>query len=132
MTARLFGTYVGSNVSWKCITNQPTKGYASFAFYDNHGDVYIPGASTLPFYSRQWNVSGSWATNSGQNYLPNAFILVYNVEAYKQYLDTLSEDDFYWLLYNYAFLLAECNIKKEKHQTTGVTDWSDNDDYHGE
>lgn len=132
MTARLFGTYVGSNVSWKCITNQPTKGYASFSFYDNHGDVYIPGSSTLPYYSRQWNVSGSWATNSGQNYLPNAFILVYNVEVFKQYLDTLSEDDFYWLLYNYAFLLAECNIKKEKHQTTGVTDWSDNDDYHGE
>ena len=60
------------------------------------------------------------------------YILVYNVEAFKSYLDSLTADQVAGLIGSGYFVLAACNIKKEKHQTAGVTDWSDNDDYHYE
>lgn len=128
---KMIGCYVPeSGISWKIASNSPTQGYASFE-WSPQGNVYIPTwIYALPATcGRGWTTSNTWG--EAKFYMrANNIILVYNVEAFKTYLRTLSENDLSAML-DHPFILAECNIKKEKHQTSGMTDWSDNDDYSG-
>lgn len=113
MQARLYGFYVGDNVSFKCVSNQPTRGFASFSMTDIIGSDIGQGAEYL--YSHGWIATGGWGENyGGQASFPTTYILVYNVSAFKNYLNTMTADDLQSFLVNHLFALAECNVYKEK------------------
>ena len=120
----MYGAYV-DRASFKCVQNYPRQGYAVFEIGLTTGTIYKNQ------YAKYHGLSATqFNGNAGSNNLAN-FILVYNVDAFKTYLEGLDAATCLSLINSY-FALAECNIKKEKHQTAGTTDWSDNDDYHGE
>ena len=130
-TFQLWGAYI-ENASFQCKGNYPRQGYAVFNSYN------LPAHGTYQD-SREWHgraVSADGVTfgsSMGNRISTNAaqYVLVYNVEAFKTYLSGLDATNVNNLA-NSWFVLAECNIKKEKAPVQGVTDWSDNDDYHGE
>ena len=129
---RAWGAYMGSTGALRCRGNYPTKGYIDFDF-NRTGDITMyNGGGNYTGWSRGINATtGAWYTDWDYNhYYIDVLRLVYNVEAYEQYLRDLGQNTINPTQIHY--ILAECNIKKEKHQTSGVTDWSDNDDYHGE
>ena len=110
---KIWGCYAGSSTFFKCITNIPQHGYASFSFSDRTGEVEV---GINDWYSHAYNsITGSWDTNEGgQLPLPNSFILVYNVNAFKAYLNTLSSLEVQNLIVDHLFVLAECNISRSK------------------
>ena len=110
---KLWGCYAGSSTSFKCITNIPQQGYASFSFADRTGEVEV---GINDWYSHAYNsTTGTWVTNDGgQLPLPNSFILVYNVNAFKIYLNTMDAVSLNQFLANHLFVLAECNIARSK------------------
>ena len=128
---RAWGAYMGATGALRCRGNYPTKGYIDFDF-NRTGDITMyNGGGNYTGWSRGINATtGAWYTDWDYNhYYIDVLRLVYNVEAYEQYLRDLGQNTINPTQIHY--ILAECNIKKEKHQT-GVTDWSDNNDYHGE
>ena len=130
-TFQLWGAYI-DQASFQCKANYPTQGYAVFDSYN------LPATGTYQdcreWFGRAVNADGvTYTSSAGNRISTNAsrYILVYNVEAFKTYLSGLDATNVNNLASSW-FVLAECNIKKEKTPTQGVTDWSDNDDYHGE
>jgi len=110
----IFGVYAPeTGIAWKCVTNRPASGYAVFSFDTNTTGIFIPGASQFPFKGRSWDPNGYWGGAYGAGYIPGNFILVYNVEAYKEYLNTLSNGEYRAMIDNYAYLLAECNVPED-------------------
>jgi len=107
----IFGVYVPeTGAAWKCVSNSPNNGYAVFSFNTSTTGIYIPGGSQFPFKGRSWEPGGYWGSGYGSAYIPGNFILVYNVDEYKAYLNTLSDGEYRAMIDNYAYLLAECNI----------------------
>ena len=112
-TLQLWGAYI-KNASFQCKGNYPRQGYAVFNSYN------LPAQGTY-YDSREWhghnvNSDGTIATGSMGNRIgANAaqFVLVYNVEAFKNYLSGLDATNAEALA-NSWFVLAECNVKKEK------------------
>lgn len=131
---RVWGAYMGRTGALRCTSNQPTLGYIDFDLHGT-GDISMIGnGARYTCISRGINENtGAWYTDwAYESYAVERLRLVYNVEVYKAYLDRLEREQSYSTNMNGTmYILAECNIKKEKHQTSGVTDWSDNDDYHG-
>ena len=125
------GVYMPSGVTFQIQGNYPTQGYATFTFQSREGTLYVPDTGNgYNWEEVTYNAtSGEFESHRRNRRYP--YILVYNVDAFKTYLEGLSASTLFDLLNHTLFALAECNIKKEKHPTS-VTDWSDNDDYHGE
>ena len=118
----MYGAYI-NRTAFRCIHNYPRQGYAVFEISGATGTIY------LTRYARYHGMSSDGFNGNAGSNNPTSFILVYNVAAFKTYLQGLDSSTCLSIVSSY-FALAECNIKKEKHQTTGTTDWSDNDDYH--
>lgn len=111
----LYGAYVGNNVSFKCLSNQPSRGFASFSFSDRIGSDI--GVGTSKWYSRAWEYSGSWATDisdAGHQAFGQNFILVYDVNGFKTYLNSMTTQEINDFLVSHMFVLAECNISTKK------------------
>ena len=108
-----WGMYAGSNVSFRCVSNQPTNGLASFSFQGITGDTGY-GLEGY-WYSHQWNANGTWATGyyAGKERLPQNFILVYNTKVFLEYFARQSITEQNRLL-NQMYLMAECNVDKSK------------------
>lgn len=126
----LWGVYMPSNVQFKIKENHPIQGYSVFDVRDKQGNIYYPTTSSNYNWYRKRYVDGAFVENSGTSNIMTNFVLVYNVDAFKAYLENMSTATIDSFLSNTYFVLAECNVKKDKVQ--GQTDWSDNDDYHGE
>lgn len=113
VAVKLWGAYVGNNVSWKCVSNQPTNGFISFSF-DYTGTASLSDNSN-EYYKLYFADTGEWTTQQGfRNELPQTFILVYNIAAFKNYLNRMTAEDMRYFLLNHLFALGECNISKEK------------------
>lgn len=123
---KVYGGYVASG-GFRCTGNYPTQGFMSCSLENTGGASWNFSQYAI---SHQVDAYQRWLGGSG-TYNKGNFILVYNVDAFKDYLERLDFNNAINLASNY-FLLAECNIKKEKDPSTSTTDWSDNDDYHGE
>lgn len=109
---KIWGCYAGSSTSFKCITNMPQHGYASFSFADRTGEVEV---GINDWYSHAYNGNTkTWEDQGGQLPLPNSFILVYNVNAFKAYLNTMDVTTLNQFLVDHLFVLAECNISRSK------------------
>lgn len=127
----LYGVYIPKNQSFRVVENHPIQGYTVLNIYEAQPTIYYPRYSNQVYWCAK---SYPWGTDTSGNIIRNV-ILVYNVDAFKTYLenmDTATLANF--LQANNAnaatmFMLAECNISKERKKK-GVTDWSDNDDYH--
>lgn len=114
LQAVLYGAYVGTNIQFKCLSNQPPRGFASFNFSDRIGsDVEVGDGK---WYSRGWKYSGSWQTGRWGGHLDfrQNFLLVYNVNAFKAYLNTMTADEIKTFLLGHMFVLAECNVSTKK------------------
>lgn len=127
----LWGAYI-DQASFQCKGNYPRQGYAVFDSYNSpaHGTYQ----DSREWHGRAVNADGvTYGSSMGNAISANAsqYVLVYNVDAFKEYLSGLDATNANGLA-NSWFVLAECNIKKDKAPTQGATDWSDNDDYHGE
>ena len=118
----LTGVYIPRNVGFRLSGNYPTQGYGVFQLIDHVGDVYIPA-----FTQYNWNFmlksynGADFPENPatiGANRKTN-FILVYNVTAFKAYLNTIDRETFR-AFDNTLFALAECNIDKSKRPRTGT------------
>lgn len=104
------GVYIPRSVAFKLTGNYPTQGYATFAMNDNRGNIYIPNfSSNYNWISKQY--SGAWGVSGAMNRKYN-YILVYNVNAFKSYLQTCDRS-FFQSLSAALFALAECNINKD-------------------
>lgn len=114
LQAVLWGFYKGSNVTFKCLANVPTQGYASFSHSDYIGSDI--GFGTMSWYSREWNSDGSgWvADHAGHEPAAHNYILVYNVTAFKKYLESMSKEEIKSYLLGHYFILAECNVSTKK------------------
>lgn len=111
--AALFGMYVGENVSFKCVSNQPSNGFASFSV-NNYIGTNI-GIGTPKRYTRNW-VNGAWGEHGGHSEFgeTETFILVYNVNGFKNYLNNLSTEACEEFIRTHLFLLGECNVSTKK------------------
>lgn len=126
----LTGMYVPKNVGFQLIGNDPTHGFGVFHLVNNTGQIYIPNLGySYNAANKGYSDTGFIINSLGANQKVRA-IMVYNPDVFIDYLK-VCDRSFFQSLTGALFILAECNIKKEKHQTKGVTDWSDNDDYHG-
>lgn len=113
LQAVMWGIYVGRNMSFKCLSNQPTRGFASYSVLDRIGSDI--GIGTDKWYSREWDVQTGWVNNhAGHDLAVNNFILVYNVTAFKNYLNSMSTDEIKSFLLGHMFVLAECNVTTKK------------------
>lgn len=129
----IWGVYMPSNVQFQIRENYPTQGYAVFDTSHKQGDIFFPKAGTSYNWLRKTYINGTFTDQTFGRGVFGQFILVYNVEVFKTYLNSLSESDLDSFLSEKFFVLAECNIKKDwRKKTTSQTDWSDNDDYHEE
>ena len=127
----LKGVYIPSTVAFKCKGNYPVQGYGVFDYGSTQPQIFRPsitGSQAGCFYATYEN---QWTGGIGSNMQSGNFILVYNVDAFKTYISNLTRDQFRDLLDGRMLALAACHIEKNK-VATGTTDWSDNDDYHGE
>lgn len=121
-----------SGVLWKCKGNYPRYGYSEFSLNpsDSSGDWYLPNFGyNYNNSNRGYRRNGTWGSMQNTSFRP--YYLVYNVDAFKAYLESLDADRIWAIISAGYFVLADCNVKKEWHKK-GVTDWSDNDDYHNE
>lgn len=126
----LSGVYIPRNVGFQLLSNDPTHGYGVFRLANNTGNIYIPNFGYNYNYTGKRYEASGFVLNSQATGQAGTFILVYNPDVFLSYLETCDRS-FFQGISGAMFALAECNIKKEKHQTSGVTDWSDNDDYSG-
>lgn len=108
---RMYGAYVDKKASFRCVQNNPRQGYAIFSVENIQGSIYV----TEYFYAHGMSDTG-FIGNSNKNRISN-FILVYNVNAFKEYLEGLDTATCLSMVGSY-FALAECNIKKEKVSRT--------------
>ena len=122
------GFYLSENVGWQIIANNPRYGFASVNSTPNTS-VYFYNNHVQP-YGAMKRKTTAWSAGSSAKYM-KPLVLVYGIDNFKAYLATLSDSDFVTFMNGHAFILANCNVSKEKRPTTGVTDWSDNDDYSG-
>ena len=97
--------------------NHPTQGYAVFNTNNKQGEIFYPVTSGSYNFAFRPYVNGEWTQGGASNYV-RQFIMVYNVEAFKTYLNGLSAASIESLISYIPFILANCNIKKERHQTT--------------
>lgn len=114
----LGGFYVSQNMLWKINTNFPQYGFCSFYISETTGGIYVPRYSIS---NQNYAIGRTWSTNqfTGNTSVPHwlnnpVIILVYNVTAFEAYLDTLDQDGMHSFLNNRFFMLAECNVLKEK------------------
>lgn len=131
---RVWGAYMGENGALRCVGNYPTLGYIDFNLSYTGNVQMLGNGATYVAISRGINEdTGAWYTDwAYEQYAVTTLRLVYNVDAYKDYLERSEQSQHYSTnLVGVHYILAECNIKKEK-EPSGTTDWSDNDDYHGE
>ena len=119
---RMMGAYV-DHANFKCTGNYPRQGYSTFTMTGATGTFQHSDFFMHQVYGNAF-VAGGGSSGGTVD-----FVLVYNTDAFLTYLSGLTDAQVYQLAYSW-FILAECNIKKEKK--SGQTDWSDNDDYHGE
>ena len=113
----LWGVYMPSNVMFEIRENHPTQGYAVFNTNNKQGEIFYPVTSGSYNFAFRPYVNGEWTQGGASNYV-RQFIMVYNVEAFKTYLNGLSAASIESLISYIPFILANCNIKKERHQTT--------------
>lgn len=126
----LKGIYIPSTVAFMCKGNYPVQGYGVFDYNNTQSSVFRPsigGTQSGCYYASYEN---QWTGGKGVNNQSGDFILVYNVDAFKAFLSNLTRDQFRDLMDGRMLALAACHVEKDKVQ--GQTDWSDNDDYHGE
>ena len=109
----LWGIYMPNNVMFQIKENHPTQGYAVFAVSSRQGDIYKPTTVSSYNFAFRMYKDGAWTDQSGSNYV-DRFIMVYNVEVFKAYLSGLSAGSIESLISYIPFILAECNIKKDK------------------
>lgn len=112
VAVKMWGAYVGRNVSWKVASNEPTHGFVSFYYDHNGSDISV--CDPTDEYFNGYNSQG-WDNNFGShNSLEPTFILVYNVPLFKRYLSTLNFEEMGGFLANHHFALCECNVSKSK------------------
>lgn len=108
-----------SGILWKCKGNYPRYGYSEFTLNqgDSSGNWYLPNFGYNYNNSiRGYNHNGAW-TWAGNNSL-RPFYLVYNVDAFKTYLESLTAERVFEIISAAYFVLAECNVKKKWHKET--------------
>ena len=108
------GFYLPQNVGWQIIANNPRYGFASVGSLPNT-NVYFYANHNQP-YEQSKRYTTAWQGGSSGSYM-KPLVLVYNVEAFKSYLRTLSDSDFAYFMNNHAFILSNCNVSKEKVRT---------------
>ena len=120
----LSGIYVPEGVKWKVISNHPSYGYAEFNMSNTDNTVYLPnignyGSATSKYNWGQVGIAYYSATNSSVNNSASAprpnFTIVYNVDAFKTYLNTLDSSTITSFLWERLFALVECNLPKTKN-----------------
>ena len=110
----LTGIYLPSNVSWICQGNYPTKGYAVFSLNNTSGSIVIPTIGSGYNWGEIEFAGGVFTNHSVRGDVKYPFIMVYNPNAFKNYvasLDTASAKD---LINETLFILAECNTSRKK------------------
>lgn len=113
------GIYLPPDVGFNLLGNYPTQGYALFDITNIRGEIYIPWISP----NKNWEqraYNGSQFTDQGaipstSYYSKNvAFYLVYNPNQFKTFLNGLDATTLGRFLDKYNFVLAECNVSKDK------------------
>ena len=112
----LAGVYLPSNIGWKILANYPAQGYGVFEMSDSvykstytasrTGHTESGNGIAKRFTNQGWKVGGTGVVSR--------FAMVYNPEAFKNYLSGLDVATINQILNNTAFILAECNISKSK------------------
>lgn len=113
------GVYIPSNESFKMTANYPTQGYAVFEMKDG---IYTPTYTATNKTSglvQSGNVLGKRYFNDGTWSVGGVrelqeFIMIYNPNAFKNYLSRLDASTIQSLLSAKEIILAECNISKNK------------------
>lgn len=111
------GAYLPSSKAFRCTGNYPTQGYATFEldssiyfpyYTAEHGGGQTTGGISIGkrFFEGVWDTGGT-----GE---PTSFVLVYNQNVFKSYLNRQSADTLKSIINSTAFALAECNISKSK------------------
>lgn len=119
---RAWGAYVGSTGTFQVDSNNPTKGYIDFKLA-SHGDVTkYKNGSAYAGASRGINEdTGAWYTDWWYStYSVDHLRLVYNVPAYKAYIETLLQQTGGQAanLQGVHYILAECNVEKNWRKKT--------------
>ena len=110
------GTYMPPNKAFRCTGNYPTQGYATFELDDS---MYFAEYTAIAPWTTVHGCSigkryfeGTWDTGGVGN--PTSFVLVYNPNVFKAYLNRLDADTIKSFMNSSFFALAECNISKSK------------------
>lgn len=111
------GAYLPSSKAFRCTGNYPTQGYATFEldssiyfpyYTAEHGGGQVTGGISIGkrFFEGVWDTGGT-----GE---PTSFVLVYNQNVFKSYLNRQSADTLKSIINSSDFALMECNISKNK------------------
>lgn len=113
VAVKMWGAYIGSDIAWKVASNEPTHGFVSFYFDHIGSDISV--CDPTDEYFNGYNSQG-WDNNFGShNSLEPTFILVYNVTVFKNYLNSMGNEELGHFLANHHFALCECNVSKSKN-----------------
>lgn len=112
----LAGVYLPSNIGWKIKANYPAQGYGVFEMSDavykstytasRTGHTESGNGIAKRYTNEGWKVGGTGTITQ--------FVMVYNPDAFKRYLNGLDAATINQILNNTAFILAECNISKSR------------------
>ena len=108
-----------SGILWKCKGNYPRYGYSEFSLNpsDSTGNWYLPNYGyNYNNVIRGYKRDGTWGWQGNNSLRP--YYLVYNVDAFKTYLESLTAERVFEIISAAYFVLAECNVKKEWHKET--------------
>ena len=103
---KMWGTYIDPAITWKVLSNDKEAGYAQLQL---HGTFYKPVE-----YSRAYQTAGIFAGGGSEN-LSGAptFLLIYDQETFRQYLDDLGVNNASQLLNNNSIIFANGTIAQK-------------------
>ena len=111
----LTGLYVPEGVKFMVKGNYPEQGYARFNMVETDGTIYMPNfANSYNWLNKAYNNNG-FVQNSGGANRQTWFTLVYDVDLYKEYLETCDRSVFQGLSLGGLYVLAETNVPKHKN-----------------
>lgn len=115
-TLGIWGIYMPDNVSFQIVENHPVQGYAVFDADSRQGTIYIPTITSLNNAFTKVYENGAFVEGSASSGSTNQrrYILVYNPTVFKKYLQNLDSTTLGNFLMTAYFVLAECNISKDK------------------
>lgn len=105
-TVRMWGTYIDPAITWYVVSNDKEAGYARLRL---HGTFYKPLE-----YGRAFQTAGVFA-GGGSSQLANnpEFILIYDQETFRNYLDNLGVNNASVLLNNNSIIFANGTIAQK-------------------